>query len=602
MRNIQSVMGTLKKTWRKVNKDLGRSKPKSVLPSKLCVNLEEITNPKLIADKLNSHFVQKRINLANELPKSEQSIFKTMGPRNEHSISYNECKNHEVLDCIKNANINKAMKGIPPKIIKWLADDIAPVLTKIFNKFFDSGIYPKIFKIAKVTALSKGGDKTDGDNYRPISVLTQLNQIFEKLIHSRLYEFMKDKLHTNQFGFQKGHSTAHAITSLHEHLVNNIERHKVSALLFLDLKSAFDTVNPEILIQKLEHYGVRGKMLLVLSSYLHDRKQYVKGDVFESIVLSVLIGVPQGSVLGPLLFIIYINDIVNCSKLFAVLFADDAALVASDEKIKKVNKIMNAEMKLISKWLVANRLTLNLKKTKFMVICNKKGEHIQKLIKKFKVNINNYCIKQVSEFKYLGLLFNNKLNWHNHIEYLCTKISKAVGVLSQLKYRLPRPVLKMIYHSLIASYLRYGVITWGSAKSTAMKKLNSLNDRALKIISPRNVSLDAAYQYSKALTIESLFKFELAKFIHAISTEKQPKAFTSYVIPISHTYQTRARENGCYQLYKPQTKLGKTLIKFKGVKYWNTLPRNITCKHECGTSQLFKVNMKEYLLTRQNCF
>ena len=136
--------------------------------------------------------------------------------------------------------------------------------------------------------------------------MTQLNQIFEKLIHTRLWDFMKDKLHHNQFGFQKGHSTAHAITSSYEHLVKNLEKHKVSALLFLDLKSAFDTINPEILIQKLDHCDVRGKMLSVLSSYLNDRKQYVKGDMFDSIILKVLIGLPQGSVLGHLLFIIYI--------------------------------------------------------------------------------------------------------------------------------------------------------------------------------------------------------------------------------------------------------------------------------------------------------
>ena len=342
-------------------------------------------------------------------------------------------------------------------------------------------------------------------------------------------------------------------------------------------------------------------MLSVLTSYLiSDRKQYVKGDMFESIVLSVLIGVPQGSVLGPLLFIIFINDIVNSSKLFAVLFADDAALVASHEKLKKVNKIMNAEMKLVSNWLVTNRLTLNLKKTKFMVICNKRNEHIQKLIKKFKVNINNYCIEKVVEFKYLGVLFNHKLNWHSHIEYLCTKISKAVGVMSQLRYRLPHQALKMIYHSLVASYLRYGVATWGSVNSTAMNKLNSLNNRAIQMVWPSNLSLDTVYQHSKALNIDSLYKFETAKFVHAINIEKQPKAFTSYISPISHTYRTRLRESGGFQLYKPRTELGKTLIKFKGVKYWNSLPTKLTTKKDCGTSQLFKTHMKEHLLTYQD--
>ena len=163
--------------------------------------------------------------------------------------------------------------------------------------------------------------------------------------------------------------------------------------------------------------------------------------------------------------------------------------------------------------------------------------------------------------------------------------------------KLPHQALKMIYHSLVASYLRYGVATWGSVNSTAMNKLNSLNNRAIQMVWPSNLSLDTVYQHSKALNIDSLYKFETAKFVHAINIEKQPKAFTSYISPISHTYRTRLRESGGFQLYKPRTELGKTLIKFKGVKYWNSLPTKLTTKKDCGTSQLFKTHMKEHLLT-----
>ena len=232
----------------------------------------ETTNAKQIANKLNKHFVQKRNVLASELTSSTNSIFDTMGSRviNELLDCIFEVK--EVRQCIENLNINKAsgFDNIPPnKIIKWLAFDIAPILTIILNKFFKLGKYPDVFKTARVSALFKGGDKTNCDNYRPISVLPQLNVVFERLIKERLTSFLTENkiLHKNQFGFQKGHSTAHAITVVNEHIIKNIEKQRVSALLFLDLKSAFDTIDPDILIKKLDHYGIRGNMLLVLTSY-----------------------------------------------------------------------------------------------------------------------------------------------------------------------------------------------------------------------------------------------------------------------------------------------------------------------------------------------
>ena len=204
-------------------------------------------------------------------------------------------------------------------------------------------------------------------------MLTHLNKIFEKLIHARLNDFITEQniLENSQYGFRKKHSTSHGITHLHETVIESLEKKKVCVALCIALKCAFDTINHNILEQKLDHYGVRGKALELLSSYLKGRKQFVKGDGIESLVLNVLCGVPQGRVLGPLLFIIYINDIVTCSGLNALLFADDAVLTLSHESHKHLERNVNLEVKKLHHWFTANKLTLNLKKTKFMLFSKK---------------------------------------------------------------------------------------------------------------------------------------------------------------------------------------------------------------------------------------
>ena len=303
-KGFEEIGNDVKKTWKKINEMKNtHSKRKNSLPEKLVVNGTDLLNSQDIADHLNKHFVEKGPKLASKLPNIRTSIFKTMGQRNPCSLILEDTNSSEVVKIGKDFDINKAfgVDEIPAILIKWAIYIIAPILTKFFNIFMRMGIYPDDLKVAKVTPLHKKGDKTIDENFRSISVLTQINKIFEKIIHERLVSFIdKHKiLPNNQFGFRKKHSASHGITHLNEQVTKNLEDKKNSAVLFMDLKSAFDTVNHDILIKKLDHYGIRNNALNLLTSYLTNRKQFIKSGKIESCLLDVLCGVPQGSVLGP---------------------------------------------------------------------------------------------------------------------------------------------------------------------------------------------------------------------------------------------------------------------------------------------------------------
>ena len=291
-----------------------------------------------------------------------------------------------------------------------------------------TGEYPDLLKVVKVIPIHKGGSTQEVNNYRPISLLSIFDKIIEKLMHKKLYTFLEcnNILFCNQFGFRKNNSTIYALAQITEMIKVSIDIGKFGCGIFIDLRKAFDTVNHEILLTKLEHYGIRDNLLNWFMSYLSNRKQYVSINGLSSEPLEINCGVPQGSVLGPLLFLLYINDLPNISNVLDFyLFADDTNIYYESDSLQELEKTINKELQKLYLWLNVNRLSLNIDKTNYIIFhpYNKPmKEHIT-------IKINKKAIKEKEFIKYLGVFIDSTLSWKHQISTISKKISRSIGIM-----------------------------------------------------------------------------------------------------------------------------------------------------------------------------
>ena len=295
-----------------------------------------------------------------------------MGDSSINSFVFHETSEIEISNMIgKFKNKSTTINNIPIFIIKKISHLISPLLANLFNESIINGIFPSKLKSGRVIPLHKKGSTTSLTNYRPITTLSVFSKIFEKLVHSRMSSFIKryNIINSNQFGFQKNKSTSDAILEFLENVYEPFNDNHYYLAIYLDFSKAFDTISHSILLDKLEHMGFRGPIHSWIKSFLSNRSKFVEVGGSVSGSLPISIGVPQGSTLGPLFFILYINDMKNTLSNMSILhFADDSTLHTNFPKGSNVSLVVNTELDEINKWLDANKLCLNIEKTKYMIL------------------------------------------------------------------------------------------------------------------------------------------------------------------------------------------------------------------------------------------
>ena len=370
----------------------------------------------------------------------------------------------EVINSLNNSS--PGHDELPPFVAKACMDEFIKPITHMINESLKSGVFPSELKLARVVPIFKSGDPSLLTNYRPISVLSFFSKIFEKIVYNLVFDFLSDNeiLYDYQFGFRSKHSTQQALITLVDRVTKSLDRTNIVVSSFIDLKKTFDTVHHRILLRKLYAYGIRGVLLKWFESYLTDRSQYVIYDGVRSEIKVVECGVPQGSILGPLLFIISMNDICNISDLmFAIMYADDTCFLINGTDMNTLIKQLNFELESLCIWFKSNKLSLNTQKTFYMVFHRARLKTIGN--SSMDIIMDNQILTKVNSIKYMGIIVDHKLNWLDHITYVKAKISKGIGIMYKARKYLNKNSLKNLYHAYIYPYLTYCVEVWGCASN-----------------------------------------------------------------------------------------------------------------------------------------
>ena len=574
----------LRKIWIGIKQIINVKSKTMESPTCIEENDTTISEPTQVATKFNDYFADIAKNIVDDRKYEGNSSYKDYWPpRPTMSLAFYRTDHDEIIQTISKFKSGKACgpTSIPIDILQLIKFEIATPLARIVNLSLETGSHPEKLKIAKVIPIYKKGSKMSTSNYRPISLLSNINKIFEKIVFDRVYAFIeKNKMiYTHQYGFRKSHSTTHALISITEQIRKALDNKDFAVGVFVDFQKAFDTVDHNILLDKLNRYGITGKTNEWFRSYLRDRKQFVSILGFESNQRSLSHGVPQGSVLGPLLFLLYINDLHRAIKSSTVFhFADDTNLLLIGNSLTKIQKQMNSDLNQLYRWLLANKISLNVAKTELIIFrkTNEINPHI-------KIKLNGSRLYPSKSIKYLGIHLDCDLSGLTQCNEILPKLRRANGMLAKARHYISQQSdLISIYYSMFSSILLYASLVWGLLDNPTLGKIERAQKAAIRIISFSEFKAHTSplFKELKILKFKDYIQLQHILLLHDHRNNKLPSSFKNFFSESNLDWvETRAESHALTKLeFTPmynQIRYGRKSITNTSVSVWNRFAKHI---------------------------
>lgn len=551
-------------------------KPVKNLLAKKKASTQEIPEPEALA----KFFTDYPLEVQRNIPTTGRSFWDFLGPRSQHNFSLKPVQKKEIDQIISKLSYKKAPgeDGLDNRLIKDSGDAVSTLLQHLFNLCISTCKIPNAWKTAKVSALHKKGDTRDPTNYRPISLLSTVSKIFEKLVAQQLTAHFETHhlFAKEQHGFRRKRSTLTSLLMLTDNIYNNIDHGKPTIAAFLDLSKAFDIVDTKTLLCKLEHYGIRGNSLTLLEDYLTSRNIFVSANGKVSNKRTIALGVPQGSILGPLMYIIYTNDFINClDRANAYIYADDTALTVSNENPSHGLAAMQHELKNASTWFLANKLKLNTEKTQVGLFGTPHQlKHFRDQVTP-EICINGVKIPCSKTINYLGVILDERLTFDDHIKSLARKLSRTLGILSNIKHLLPFKIRKTVYVSLVLSQMNYCSTIWCHTSGMNIQQLEKVLNRTCRCIlgvKRKTCHKDELYEVLQLLPLKDRLLYNKAVDCYKVVTGAYDTPLSLVRADTVHPHNLRQKT---LVISSSNTTIGKRKLDFMIPKTWNSFSKEL---------------------------